>query len=177
MIIIVGLGNPGEKYSGTRHNVGMFVIDQLAEKLGADWKSKVRWNAEIAETNVEGDRALLLKPQTFMNKSGQAVQAARGWFKKIPIGHIIVVHDEADLPFGEVRVKRGGGSAGHNGIKSIESHLGSPEFWRVRVGVGKPEHPSVPLDQWVLSDFSKDEKDELKSVADKAIDKISEAIE
>lgn len=176
-MMIVGLGNPGSKYEATRHNVGMIVLDQLAEKHGVDWKNKVRWKAEVANIEIEKQKAVLIKPQTFMNKSGQAVQAARGWFKKIPVEHIVVAHDEADLPFGEVRLKRGGGSAGHNGIKSIEQHLGSPEFWRVRVGVGKPEHPSVPLDQWVLSEFSKDEKEQLEKVANEAIAKISETIQ
>ncbi len=176
MILVVGLGNPGKKYEDTRHNVGMIVVDRLAEKNGANWKNKSRWKAEVAETELENHKVLLIKPQTFMNNSGQAVQAARGWFKKVPVDQIVVVHDEADLPFGEVRVKQGGGSAGHNGIKSIEQHLGSPEFWRVRVGVGKPEHPHVPLDQWVLGEFSKDEKDQLDSIAEEAIIKIHETL-
>lgn len=153
MILFVGLGNPGAKYARHRHNVGFMAVDRLAEAHRAGpWRAKHQ--AEVADAQIGGEKCLLMKPQTFMNLSGQAVQdAAR--FYKIPPERIIVFYDELDLAPGKVRVKTGGGAAGHNGIRSIDAHIGA-NFRRVRIGIGHPGRERVL--GHVLSDFSKSEE-------------------
>lgn len=135
MWLIAGLGNPGREYEKTRHNVGFLVVDVLARRHGAaSFTSKFK--SEIAQATVRGQSALLLKPQTFMNLSGQSVQPAMAFFK-IPLEHVIVVHDDLDLELGQIKLKRGGSAAGHNGLKSIDSQIG-PDYLRVRAGIGHP---------------------------------------
>jgi PTH1 family peptidyl-tRNA hydrolase len=157
VLLVVGLGNPGAKYQNHRHNVGFMVVDRLAERDGRD-PFREKFQGLFARAAVSGDGANveygLLKPQTFMNLSGQSAQKALAFFK-LERAQLVVVHDELDLEFGTLRVKLGGGSAGHNGIKSLAQCCGGPEFVRVRVGIGRPR--SGRPEQHVLSDFSRDE--------------------
>jgi peptidyl-tRNA hydrolase, PTH1 family len=134
VLLVVGLGNPGDRYATTRHNIGFVVVETLAP-AGTDWKQK--FSGAFALCELEAERVGLLKPQTYMNESGRSVQAAAAFFKLDPSA-VLVVHDELDLPFGDVRLKVGGGDAGHNGLRSVTAHLGSPEYLRVRVGIGRP---------------------------------------
>ena len=155
MWLLVGLGNPGSKYEGNRHNVGFHVIDAIADEYGiGPFKSK--FNAEIAEGRIGEQKVVLVKPQTYMNESGQAVGKAAKFFKITKV-RTVVFHDELDLAPGKVRVKMGGGVAGHNGLKSIRAHLGSEGFRRVRIGIGHPGDKDR-VSGYVLSDFAKAEK-------------------
>ncbi len=159
--LIVGLGNPGKEYQMTRHNVGFLVLNALAD--GATWSMKKTFKGEMAEVIINGQKTLLFKPATFMNLSGQAVQAAMQFYK-IPLGNVLVAHDDADLPFGEVRVQTGRGSAGHNGVKSVMECLGSADFVRVRVGIGRAANGNIPLDEFVLGRWSDEEKNKLDDI-------------
>jgi PTH1 family peptidyl-tRNA hydrolase len=136
MYLVVGLGNPGKEYAETRHNLGFLALDALAARLGAD-PFREKFSGEIARARLAGEDTLLLRPLTYMNLSGQCVQPAAA-FHKVNVGEIVVLHDELDLPFGEVRLKLGGGHAGHNGLRSLIERLGSPNFLRVRIGIGRP---------------------------------------
>jgi PTH1 family peptidyl-tRNA hydrolase len=151
MKLFVGLGNPGAKYAANRHNVGFRAIDRMAEmhKLGP-WRR--RFQGEVVEGRIGEDRVLLLKPMTYMNESGRAVGEAVRFYKLRP-EDVIVLHDELDVAPGKLKVKKGGGNAGHNGLKSITSHIG-PEFWRVRIGIGHPGERSQ-VSQYVLQDFAR----------------------
>jgi peptidyl-tRNA hydrolase, PTH1 family len=154
MRLFVGLGNPGTKYAGNRHNIGFMAIDEIARRHGfAPWRR--RFQGETAEGTFGPERVVLLKPTTFMNESGRAVQEASGFFK-LDLGDIAVFHDEIELPPAKLRVKVGGGIAGHNGLRSISAHVGN-DYRRVRIGVG---HPGVKelVHGHVLSDFAKSEK-------------------
>jgi len=136
VILVAGLGNPGARYAATRHNIGFCVADALADRHRAGpWRAK--FQGELTDCEISGERVLLLKPQTYMNESGRSVRAALGFYKLGP-GELFVIHDELDLPFGVLRLKQGGGHAGHNGIRSIVEHLQSPEFSRLRCGIGHP---------------------------------------
>jgi PTH1 family peptidyl-tRNA hydrolase len=136
--LVVGLGNPGAEYVQTRHNIGFRIADELARRWGLP-KAKARYRGLLAEgrTGPGGPRVAILQPQTYMNDAGQSVGPARGALK-VPLEHVLVLHDEIDLPFGEIRARVGGGLAGHNGLKSLKQGLGSADFARVRVGVGRP---------------------------------------
>jgi PTH1 family peptidyl-tRNA hydrolase len=150
-LLVAGLGNPGREYARTRHNVGFLVCDELARRHGASFRSK--FSAELAEHRLEGTRVALLKPQTFMNESGRSVGPAVRFFKTEP-EDLLVVHDEVDLEPGRLQARRGGGLAGHNGLRSIAQHLGTSEFLRLRVGVGRPERGDPrPVADFVLSPF------------------------
>jgi len=153
MRLIVGLGNPGLRYAKTRHNVGFVAVDAIARRYGFP-AFRDRFKGELAEGVIGSDKRLLLKPQTFMNASGEAVLAAASFYK-IPPAEIVVIHDEIDLKPGKLRVKRGGGAAGHNGLRSIDALLGA-DYWRVRVGVG---HPGVKelVQPYVLQNFAAEE--------------------
>jgi len=176
MKLLVGLGNPGKAYTNTRHNIGWLVLNELATEYLAAWENKKRWRARVTPIQIHGERVVMLKPQTFMNRSGEAVQAARGWFRKIPVESIWVVHDDVDLPLGEIRIKQGGSSAGHRGIDSVAKMVGSVDFWRVRIGIGRPENPNIPLEDHVLQKFSSDEMKQVESIVDEARKKIIEKI-
>ena len=152
------------------------ILDELAHQHSADWNVKKRWKSEVAEFSMNGEKILLIKPQTFMNRSGEAVQAARGFFKKISVENVLVVHDDADLALGDIRTKQGGSSAGHNGIKSIAGQLGNGNFHRVRIGIGRPDHKDIPLEDYVLKNFTETEWQSLPGVYEKAINKIKELI-
>jgi peptidyl-tRNA hydrolase, PTH1 family len=150
-LLVVGLGNPGREYAGNRHNVGFMVVEELARRHDGSWRSK--FNGRLAEVRIDGHRVALFEPETYMNESGRAVQAAAGFFKLEPDA-ILVVHDESDLETGRLQARLGGGSAGHNGLKSVARHLGTPDFLRLRVGVGRPARGDRrPLADYVLSDF------------------------
>lgn len=162
MKLFVGLGNPGDKYARHRHNVGFMAIDRIAEHYDADgWRRRFR--GEAAEVRIGGERVLLLKPATYMNESGQSAGEAQR-FLKIPLDDVFVFHDEIDLAPGKVKVKTGGGDAGHNGLRSLTAHLG-PAYNRVRIGVG---HPGVKeaVPHYVLHDFHKSEYDWLDPLLD-----------
>jgi PTH1 family peptidyl-tRNA hydrolase len=157
--LFVGLGNPGKDYEKTRHNYGFLILDSLAKELGAkDWKQSDKFQAEVADAP---GGILLAKPQTFMNNSGLSVKKLAAYYQVAP-ENILVFHDEVDLPFGEFRIQKGRGPAGHNGVKSLISELGTKDFYRVRLGVGKSDQ--IPTDAYVLQKFTKDELAGLKAV-------------
>jgi PTH1 family peptidyl-tRNA hydrolase len=150
-LLVVGLGNPGREYAGNRHNVGHMVVDELARRHGGSWRGK--FSGQLADVRIEEHTVALLKPETFMNESGRSVKAAAGFFKLEPDA-ILVVHDESDLEPGRLQARRGGGLAGHNGLRSVAQHLGTPDFLRLRVGVGRPGRGDRrDLADWVLADF------------------------
>jgi len=152
--LIVGLGNPGSKYHHTRHNIGWDTFEELSFFHDLKWVDKFK--GQYALYTKGADKVYFLKPQTFMNLSGESVFALASFFK-ISVENILVVHDELDLPFGTIAFKKGGGLAGHNGLKSISAHLGTQEFRRVRVGIGRPVHGDVS--NWVLSGYTGEDKD------------------
>ena len=156
MWLLVGLGNPGDKYKGNRHNIGFMVLDAIADEYSAPaWRSK--FQSALAEVKIGDEKAVLLKPQTYMNESGQGI-GKTAKFYKIPPSRIIIFHDELDLNAGKVRIKVGGGVAGHNGLKSARAHLGTADFMRVRLGIGHPGDRGA-VSGYVLSDFAKSEQD------------------
>ena len=154
--LIVGLGNPGRQYESTRHNVGFLFLDRLSEKCGIKI-NRIKFKSTVAEVNIGGKRCLLQKPQTFMNKSGEAVRDAAAFYK-IPPEKIIVVYDDTSLPIDKLRIRAKGSDGGHNGIKSIIYLLGSDGFKRIKIGIGEKPHPDYDLADWVLSGFSPAEK-------------------
>ena len=150
--LVVGLGNPGKRYAGTRHNIGLRVVEEVGARLGGSWRG--RWHGRVCETRDGDERVALLAPETFMNESGRSVAPAMRFFK-LPAERLVVVHDELDLELGDVRAKSGGGLAGHNGLRSIASHLGTQDFVRVRIGVGKPPSKEQGAGHvWVLQPFA-----------------------
>jgi PTH1 family peptidyl-tRNA hydrolase len=169
MRLFVGLGNPGTKYQGNRHNIGFMVVDQIARRHGfAPWRR--RFQGETSEGTVDGERVILLKPATYMNESGRAVGEAANFFK-LTQGDIVVFHDEIELPPAKVRVKVGGGIAGHNGLRSISAHVGN-DYRRVRLGVG---HPGVKelVHVHVLNDFAKSERPWVETLCDIVADNVA----
>ena len=163
--LIVGLGNPGKKYHGTRHNVGFLVLDRLAERHGAVFKPHLKWKAEVASV----DDCLLVKPLTFMNESGRAVQLLADFYK-VPAENCLVVYDDIALPFGQLRIRRNGSAGGHNGVKSLISCMGTQEFPRLRFGVGEAD--SNQLVSHVLGKFSRSETSELPLFVEDAVSAI-----
>ncbi len=164
MKLVVGLGNPGSQYLTTRHNAGFLFIDFLQDYYNLP-PLKPKFQGGFSMGQIDGSDVLLLKPLTFMNLSGQSVQMAAHFYKVSPEA-VFVCHDEMDLPFGTIKVKKGGGNAGHNGLKSIEKSLGSNEFWRLRIGVGRPGE-SGSASQHVLSSFSKADQSKLADLYEK----------
>ena len=174
--LIVGLGNPGAEYDGTRHNIGFEVADELAERWGLP-KPKAKYRGLLTEgrTGPGGPRVAILKPQTYMNDAGGSVGPARGAFK-VPLDRVLVIHDEIDLPFGEIRTRTGGGLAGHNGLKSLKAGLGSADFARIRIGVGRP--PTTDPDlvaAYVLGRF-REPRDEVRKLIDDGAEATERAI-
>ena len=154
-ILVVGLGNPGREYERTRHNVGWLVVDELARRHGGSWRSK--FSGSLAEVRVDGSKLALLKPETYMNESGRSAAAAARFFK-VPAESLLVVHDDVDLEPGRLQARRGGGLAGHNGLRSLGQHLGTQDFLRLRIGVGRPGRGDPrPVKDWVLSPFAPEE--------------------
>ena len=162
MLLLVGLGNPGPRYAGNRHNIGFMALEAIARRHGiGPWRR--RFQGVTAEGSIGGERLVLLLPGTFMNESGRAVAEAANFYK-IDVGHIVVFHDEIDLPPAKVRVKTGGGAAGHNGLRSISSHVGN-DYRRVRIGVGHPGTKELVM-PYVLGDFAKAERPWVEALCD-----------
>jgi PTH1 family peptidyl-tRNA hydrolase len=154
-LLVAGLGNPGREYERTRHNVGWLVLDELARRNGGSWRSK--FSGSLAEIRLDAARLALLKPEIYMNESGRSVAAAARFFK-VPAESLLVVHDDVDLEPGRLQARRGGGLAGHNGLRSLAQHLGTQDFLRLRIGVGRPGRGDPrPVKDWVLSPFSPEE--------------------
>jgi PTH1 family peptidyl-tRNA hydrolase len=170
MKLIVGLGNPGREYAATRHNAGFMVIDRLAPKLGADVTKKM-FKALVGQGRVGDEKVILAKPQTFMNLSGEAVGALLHWYKLTAAG-LIVVYDDLDLPPGKLRVRPGGGSGGHKGMQSIIGVLGTENFPRVRIGIGKPAVPGIETAGYVLGRFGGEEAKEVGEALDLAAEAL-----
>lgn len=167
--LIVGLGNPGPRYAGNRHNIGFLVADELADRIGGKFKAH-KAGAEVVEGRLAGARAVLVKPRSFMNLSGGPVAGAVKFYKAPPES-LIVIHDELDLPFGTIRLKRGGGENGHNGLRSISKSLGTRDYVRVRFGIDRPPGRMDPAD-YVLKDFSGTERKELAYFVDVCADAV-----
>lgn len=169
LVLLVGLGNPGPRYAGNRHNVGFMVADELAARMGGKFKVH-KGGAEVVEGRLAGRRVVLAKPRSFMNLSGGPVAGTAKFFKLDP-GAVVVVHDELDLPFGAVKLKFGGGDNGHNGLRSITKSLGTKDYYRVRFGIGRPPGRADPAD-FVLKDFSTVERKELAFELDRCADAV-----
>ncbi len=167
--LVVGLGNPGAAYAGHRHNVGFQVLDLLGERVGGRFKAH-KGRADVVEGRLVGAPVVLAKPKSYMNESGGPVASLRSFFK-VPVERVVVVHDELDIPYGAVRLKRGGGDNGHNGLRSISSSLGSRDYLRVRVGIGRPPGRQDPA-EFVLKDFSSLERRDLPFHVDRAADAV-----
>ncbi len=167
--LIVGLGNPGRQYDKTRHNAGFWFVDELARRYSANFKLESRFSGEVSKANIEGHTVWLLKPTTFMNKSGLAARQLASFYK-IPVENILIAHDELDLSPGTVRLKSSGGHGGHNGLRDLHAHL-SKEYWRLRIGVGHPGDRNKVVD-YVLSQASKNDAIEISRAIDNAADSI-----
>jgi peptidyl-tRNA hydrolase, PTH1 family len=167
--LVAGLGNPGSEYAGNRHNCGFMVADVLAARMSAPFK-RDRSRARVATGRLAGCPVTLAKPQTFMNLSGRPVAALRTFYK-VPADRIVVIHDELDIPFGAIRLKQGGGDNGHNGLRSVTAALGTRDYLRVRVGIGRPPGRMDPAD-FVLHDFSAAERKALPDVLERCADAV-----
>ncbi|HWA65225.1 MAG TPA: aminoacyl-tRNA hydrolase [Mycobacteriales bacterium] len=167
--LVLGLGNPGAQYAGNRHNVGFMAVDLLATRAGASFKAH-KARADVAETRLVGERCVLAKARVYMNESGGPAAGLTKFFK-VPVGRVVVIHDELDLEFGTIRLKLGGGDNGHNGLRSLRASLGSGEFYRVRLGVGRPPGRQDPAD-FVLRDFPAAAREELGVQLERAADAV-----
>lgn len=170
MWLIVGLGNPGNQYALTRHNIGFMAVDYLLKGLGNP-PSKNQFKAEIFQTKIANHPVIFCKPQTYMNLSGESVQPLLGFYK-IPQDHLIVIHDEIDQPFGKLKIQKNRGHGGHNGIKSVSGLLGSADYIRVRMGIGRPANPNVPVPDYVLQKFTAEEFEKLPDFLNLAGDAV-----
>jgi PTH1 family peptidyl-tRNA hydrolase len=178
LFVVLGLGNPGPGYAGNRHNFGAMVVDLLAERLGTRFSKGARGRADVAEGRLgppgRGPRVVLAKARSYMNESGGPAAAVLGFYKVAP-EQLVVVHDELDLPFGTIKLKRGGGHGGHNGLRSLDQSLGSKEYLRVRVGIGRPPGRQDPAD-YVLKDFGSAERKELPLEIERAADAVEAVV-
>jgi len=170
MRLIVGLGNPGEKYEKTRHNIGFLICNEIAESFAANFRLNKDYEADIAEIDIDGEKVMLIEPQTFMNDSGRAISKIKNFYK-VDVENIWVIHDEVDLENGKVRIQLGGSSAGHKGVQSIIDNIGE-DLYRIRIGVGRDE--KIPTDVWVLKNFTEEEK--IEKIIDKVSNKMIEFI-
>lgn len=173
MHLVLGLGNPGGRYRGNRHNAGFMVVDRLAERAGVACDRKML-GALVAKTRVRGEDVVLAQPQSYMNLSGQPAASLRGFFK-CPVEQVVVVHDELDLPFGDIRVKLGGGHGGHNGLRDIQARFGNNGFVRVRFGIGRPPE-GWDTANYVLADFTAEESAQLDALLDRAADAVEAVV-
>ncbi len=174
MYIIAGLGNPGRKYVGTRHNMGFEALDAVAAKYNIDIK-KAKFNALYGEGNIEGEKVVLVKPQTFMNLSGESIREFKSWYKAED-SQIIIIYDDVSLPVGKMRIRPKGSAGGHNGMKSIICQINSDLFPRIKIGIGSPDNPDFDLADYVLGKFTKAEVKELIPIAVKAAEAVGEII-
>ncbi len=173
--LIVGLGNPESKYNQTRHNIGFDAVDSLAKAWSLSWKENKRFRGLIAEgISPYGDKVRLLKPLTYMNRSGQAVRAAIDWYKIAP-GSVLVIYDDMDLPVGRLRIRRSGSAGGHNGMRSIISHLGSQDFPRLRIGIGKSDAKKQTIGH-VLGKFAPEEKKVIQEILDISVNAVEKSL-
>jgi PTH1 family peptidyl-tRNA hydrolase len=172
--LVAGLGNPPAEYAGTRHNVGAELVELLAQDAGAALSRNRRTGCRTAEVRLAGSNVVLAVPETYMNLSGAPIQRAAGWYR-IPTDRIVVCHDDLDLPLGELRFKRGGGHAGHNGLKDVDRALGTREYLRVRIGVGRPPGSSAAADH-VLRPFGAAERDDVATVLSTAVDAVGSLV-
>lgn len=171
--VVVGLGNPGPRYAITRHNAGFILLDLIAQDAGVSFKNNRRWKADACEVSWRGHRILLLKPMTFMNLSGESLQGVYAEHAHLRDKPLIVAHDEVDIPSGELRVKKGGGDAGHNGLKSIRAQLGHGDYLRLRLGVGRPPAGSpIDMADYVLMNFARDESETVGLLMQRAADSL-----
>ena len=168
--LVVGLGNVGEKYDNTRHNVGFEVADELAERGRAPIQ-KLKHRALTNTLEIGGEKVLLMKPVTYMNLSGEAVGEAARFFK-VPADHVLVISDDVSLPVGKLRVRRGGSAGGHNGLKNIIQHLGSDQVPRIKVGVGEKPHPDYDMADWVLGKFQGEDRRTMDGAVERAADAV-----
>lgn len=168
--LVVGLGNPGPEYERTRHNVGFLVADVLAERVGGRFTAHKKSGADLLQARLDGRQVLIAKPRSFMNVSGRPVAALARFFS-VPATEVIVVHDELDLPFGAIRLKRGGGEGGHNGLRSVSSALTTKDYLRVRVGIGRPPGRQDPAD-FVLKPFAAPERKDVPVIVEQAADAV-----
>jgi len=166
--LIVGLGNPGAEYAKTRHNAGFLLVERLAARWRCDWTNEKKFRARVAKTDRNGRRILLCQPQTFMNLSGETVGAMKDFYQ-LPLGRLVVAVDDADIPFGEIRLRPSGSSGGHHGLESIEKHLGTREFARLRIGIGR-KAGAREITDYVLGRFSAAETELAEKVLAKAAD-------
>lgn len=173
LALIVGLGNPGASYAGNRHNVGFMVLDELARRVGGRFTSH-KAGADLLEARLAGRRVIMARPRSFMNVSGPAVAGTARYFK-IPATDVVVVHDDLDLDYGVLKLKRGGGEGGHNGLRSISACLGSKDYLRVRFGIGRPPGRMDPAD-FVLRDFSPAQRRELDLLVDRGADAVEQLL-
>ncbi|MFG6350595.1 MAG: aminoacyl-tRNA hydrolase [Oscillospiraceae bacterium] len=169
--LVVGLGNPGEKYENTRHNAGFLVADELGER-GRFPIQRLKFKALTNAAAIGGQGALVMKPATYMNLSGEAVGEAARFYKVAP-NHVLVISDDVDLPLGKLRIRTGGSAGGHNGLKSVIQHLGTDQFPRLKVGVGGKPHPDYDMADWVLGKLQGEDK----KVMDEAVKRAAEAVE
>lgn len=179
--LIVGLGNPGAEYTATRHNAGFWFVDALARQANAALRAETRFHGLAARARLAGHDVWLLEPQTFMNRSGLSVVSLAQFYKFLP-DEILVVHDDLDLPPGGIKLKRGGGSGGHNGLKDISAHLSTPDYWRMRLGIGHPRNllPTGSNHQvvdFVLKPPRKEEQDEIDRAMSRGLDVIDLAVQ
>ncbi|MFI9536255.1 aminoacyl-tRNA hydrolase [Nocardia fusca] len=168
--LVVGLGNPGPAYERTRHNVGFLVADSLAQRVGGRFTAHKKSGADLLQARLDGRQVLIAKPRSYMNLSGRSVAALARFFS-VPPTEVVVIHDELDIPFGEIRLKRGGGEGGHNGLRSVSGALTSKDYLRTRIGIGRPPGRQDPAD-YVLKPFSSVERKELPTVVEQAADAV-----
>lgn len=173
LALIVGLGNPGASYAGNRHNVGFMVLDELARRVGGRFTSH-KAGADLLEARLAGRRVIMARPRSFMNVSGPAVAGTARYFK-IPATDVVVIHDDLDLDYGVIKLKRGGGEGGHNGLRSISACLGSKDYLRIRFGIGRPPGRMDPAD-FVLRDFSPMQRRELDLLVDRCADAVEQLL-
>ncbi len=174
MWLVVGLGNPGSKYALNRHNIGFMVVDAFLRELGNPPISTEQ-KAQIAKTKIDSESVLFCKPQTFMNLSGESVQGLMNFYK-ISRDHLIVIHDEIDQPFAQIKIQKNRGHGGHNGVRSITDLTGSPDYYRIRLGVGRPTIPQMNVADWVLQNFSDEEMDKMPEFLGRSMESIEALI-
>ena len=177
MKVILGLGNPAEKYARTRHNFGFRVVDFFAEKFEfPTFKLEKKFKAEISEKEIHGEKILLVKPQTFMNLSGESASALLNFYKP-KLEDFLVIFDDVDLPFGKIRIREGGSAGGHNGMKNLIAHFGTENFARLRLGIANNLLDMMPVEEFVLAKFTPDEEKTLPEIVEKAVDGVEEFLE
>ena len=170
MHLIVGLGNPGAEYAKTRHNAGFLLVEKLAAQWKTNWANERKFMARVAKAERSGKKVLLCEPQTFMNLSGEAVGSVINFYQ-VPLGNVLVAVDDADLPFGEIRLRPGGGTGGHHGLESLTQHLGSKEYARLRIGIGRKDD-ARQITNYVLGKFDSSENEMLEKILERAAGQI-----